>query len=72
MISNSDYSTQTICSKRVSVVLNTLADDILMRDIAVRHNIRDVILLRQLTAYLITSTGNLVSASKLAGWEKVR
>lgn len=37
-----------------SVVLNTLVDDILMRDIAVRHSIRDVVTLRQLTSYLIT------------------
>jgi len=50
-----------------SVVLNTLVDDILMRDIAIRHNIRDVNSLRQLTAYLITNIGNLVSASKLVG-----
>jgi predicted AAA+ superfamily ATPase len=48
-------------------VLNTLADDILMRDIAVRHAVRDVISLRQLTAYLITNTANLVSANRLAG-----
>lgn len=50
-----------------SIILNTLVDDILMRDIAVRNNIRDVISLRQLTAYLITNIGNLVSASKLVG-----
>jgi predicted AAA+ superfamily ATPase len=50
-----------------SLVLNTLVDDILMRDIAVRHAIRDVISLRQLTAFLITNIGNLVSANKLAG-----
>lgn len=50
-----------------STILNTLVDDILMRDIAVRNNIRDVMSLRQLTAYLITNIGNLVSASKLVG-----
>jgi predicted AAA+ superfamily ATPase len=50
-----------------SVVLNALVDDILMRDIAVRHNIHDVTSLRQLTAFLITNIGNLISASKLAG-----
>jgi hypothetical protein len=50
-----------------SVVLSTLVNDILMRDIAIRHNIRDVNSLRQLTAYLITNIGNLVSASKLVG-----
>jgi predicted AAA+ superfamily ATPase len=51
----------------IPVILNTLVDDILMRDIAVRHSIRDVTSLRQLTAFLITNTGNLVSANKLVG-----
>lgn len=49
----------------IPAVLNTLVDEILMRDIAVRHSIRDIISLRQLTAYLITNIGNLVSANKL-------
>lgn len=49
------------------IVLNTLVDDILMRDIAVRHSVRDVASLRQLTAFLITNTGNLISANKLTG-----
>ncbi|GAB6010434.1 ATP-binding protein [Dysgonomonas reticulitermitis] len=51
----------------MTVILNTLVDDILMRDIAVRHSVRDVVSLRQLTAYLITNIGNLVSANKLVG-----
>lgn len=51
----------------VSYVLNALVDDILMRNIAIRHSVRDVNSLRQLTAYLITNIGNLVSANKLAG-----
>src|SRR5690606_22748421 len=42
-----------------------LVDDILMRDIAIRHAIRDIASLRQLTTYLITNIGNLVSANKL-------
>jgi uncharacterized protein len=49
----------------IPAILNTLADDILLRDIAVRHSIRDIASLRQLTAYLITNVGNLVSANKL-------
>lgn len=48
-------------------ILNTLVDDILIRDIAVRNSIRDVESLRQLTTYLITNIGNLVSANKLVG-----
>ncbi|MDR1623536.1 MAG: ATP-binding protein [Tannerellaceae bacterium] len=51
----------------ISVVLNTLVDDILMRDIAVRYSVRDVTSLRQLTTFLITNIGNLVSANKLVG-----
>jgi predicted AAA+ superfamily ATPase len=51
----------------IPVVLNTLIDDILMRDIAIRHAIRDVVSLRQLTAFLITNIGNLISANKLVG-----
>ena len=38
-----------------------------MKDIAIRHAFRDVNSLRQLTAFLITNIGNLVSASKLVG-----
>ena len=51
----------------IGSILNMLVDDILMRDIAVRHAVRDVSSLRQLTSYLITNIGNLVSASKLVG-----
>ena len=56
----------------VSYVLNALVDDILMRDIAIRHSVRDVNSLRQLTAYLITNIGNLVSANKLAGMSDIK
>ena len=49
------------------VILNTLVDDIIMRDIAIRHSVRDVSSLRQLTAFLITNIGNLISANKLVG-----
>ena len=48
-------------------ILTSLIDDILIRDIAVRHSVRDVNSLRQLTTYLITNIGNLVSANKLIG-----
>ncbi len=47
--------------------LNDLLDDILIRDIAIRHNIRDVNSLRQLTIYLLSNIGNLASANKLKG-----
>src|SRR5690606_3289610 len=51
----------------IPLILNTLVDDILMKDIAVRHAVRDLNSSRQLTAFLITNIGNLVSASKLVG-----
>lgn len=51
----------------VPSILTNLIDDILVRDIAVRHGLRDVNSLRQLTTYLLTNIGNLVSANKLIG-----
>lgn len=51
----------------IGSILNTLVNDILMRDIAIRHSVRDISSLRQLTTYLITNIGNPVSASKLVG-----
>lgn len=53
-------------------VLNALVDDILLRDIAVRHSVRDVMSLRQLTAFLITNIGNLVSANKMIGMFNIK
>ena len=46
-------------------ILYTLVDDILYRDIAVRHNIRDVKSLKRLITFLISNVGNLVTATKL-------
>ena len=56
----------------IPTVLNTLVDDILMRDIAVRHSVRDVTSLRRLTAFLITNIGNLISANKLIGMFEIK
>ena len=42
-----------------------LLDDILYRDVAVRHNIRDVQSLKRLLTFLATNVGNLISATKL-------
>lgn len=54
------------------MVLSQLIDDILIRDISVRQSIRDVEILRQLTVYLLTNIGNLISATKLAGMYGVK
>ena len=42
-----------------------LFDDIIYRDIAVRHNIRDVKSLKRLLTFMATNVGNLVTATKL-------
>ncbi|MGE0020689.1 MAG: ATP-binding protein [Draconibacterium sp.] len=49
------------------MILSRLIDDILIRDISIRQSIRDVGILRQLTVFLLSNVGNLISASKLSG-----
>lgn len=49
------------------LILNNLMEDILVRDIAVRHAVRDVESLKQLAVYLISNVGSLASANKLTG-----
>ncbi|MHC1776157.1 MAG: ATP-binding protein [Lentimicrobium sp.] len=56
----------------IPTILNSLVDDILMRDIAVRHSMRDVNSLRRLTTFLITNIGNLISANKLVGMFNIK
>jgi len=51
----------------MNLILTTLVDDILMKDIAFRYSVRDLNSLRQLTSFLIANIGNLVSANKMAG-----
>ena len=46
-------------------ILTTLFEDILYRDIAVRHGIRDVESLKRLLLFLVANMGNLVTATKL-------
>jgi hypothetical protein len=55
-----------------NILLNSLLDDILVRDIAVRYSIRDVESLRKLAVYLISNVGNTVSANKLTGMFGIR
>ena len=47
-------------------ILTTLFNDILNRDIAVRHGIRDIHSMKRLSVYLVSNAGSLVSARKLA------
>ena len=46
-------------------ILARLLDDILIRDIAVRHKVRDIDTLKQLAVYLLTNVGKPVSANNL-------
>lgn len=48
-------------------ILQHLIDDILYRDIAVRHNIRNVNGLREMTVFLVSNIGKPVSARRLTG-----
>jgi predicted AAA+ superfamily ATPase len=48
-----------------AAILSTLIDDILWRDIAVRHSVRDIASLRQLTLFLLTNIGGTISANRL-------
>ena len=49
------------------LVISSLLDDILVKDIAVRHGIRDVLSLKQLALYLLNNLGVPTSANKLTG-----
>lgn len=46
-------------------LLETLFEDVLVRDIALRHGVRDVDALRRLAAYLVETVGGRLSASRL-------
>ena len=46
-------------------ILASLLDDILIRDISVRYNIKDTRALTRLAVYLLSNVGNLTSANKL-------
>ncbi len=47
-------------------ILQQLLNDILLRDIAATHGIRDVVSLRRLAVYLLSNIGKPLSATKLA------
>jgi len=53
-------------------ILERLLEDILIRDIAVRHKVRDIDTLKQLAVYLLTNVGKAVSANKLKGLFSVK
>jgi len=51
--------------QKINEILTSLLDDILVRDIAVRYNIRDVRTLQRLTLFLLANIGNRISGNKL-------
>lgn len=52
---------------RNELIITSLLDDILVKDIAVRHGIRDVASLKQLSLYLLNNLGVPTSANRLTG-----
>ena len=52
--------------RREEVLLKQYFDDTLFEDVALRHRIRDLAVLRNLAAYLLRQTGTLVSAQRLS------
>ena len=54
------------------LVLQSLLNDIVYRDVAVRHGIKDVTAMQSLLIYLITNIGNLATANKLASVIQVK
>jgi hypothetical protein len=52
--------------RRREMLLKQYFDDILFKDVALRHSIRDLGVLRNLAVYLLGQTASLVSAQRLA------
>ncbi len=52
--------------RRKELLLKQYFDDILFKDVAMRHPVRDVITLRNLGVHLLTQTGNLISLQRIA------
>ncbi len=52
--------------RRKEVLLKQYFDDALFKDVALRHRIRDLAVLRNLAVFLLGQTGSLVSAQRLA------
>lgn len=52
--------------RRKELLLKQYFDDVLFKDVAMRHRIRDTFALRNLAVYLLTHSGSLVSFQRLA------
>ena len=51
---------------RKELLLKQYFDDVLFKDVALRHRIRDTVTLRNLAVHLLTHTGNLISFQRIA------
>lgn len=51
---------------RKQFLLKQYFDDILFKDVAMRHQIRDIVLLRNIAVHLLTQTANLISINRIA------
>jgi predicted AAA+ superfamily ATPase len=49
-----------------SILLTEYFDDILYKDVALRHNIRDLTLLKNIAIHLLTQTGKLISFQRIS------
>ena len=52
--------------RRKELLLKQYFDDVLFKDVAIRHNVRDINMLRKIASYLLTQTGSLISYNRLA------
>lgn len=51
---------------RKNMLLKQYFDDILFKDVAMRHQIRDVVILRNIAVHLLTQTASLISINRIA------
>lgn len=51
---------------RKELLLKQYFDDVLFKDVAIRHNIRDTAMLRNLAVHLLTQTGSLISFQRIS------
>jgi predicted AAA+ superfamily ATPase len=51
---------------RKQFLLKQYFDDILFKDVAMRHQIRDVVLLRNIAVHLLTQSGSLITVNRIA------
>jgi len=52
--------------ERKKILLKQYFDDILFKDVAMRHQIREVSILRNIAVHLLTQTASLISATRIA------